>query len=69
MQGDFESVGADIPTQHVFYGIALLRVAATAATKPEDFESLVQTLYWEQVCKLRRVIAPKDEATWRTLPT
>ena len=40
-------------------GITLLRAAATAATKPEEFESFVQTtLNWEQVCKLRRSIAP-----------
>jgi hypothetical protein len=42
--------------------ITLIRAAATAAaaTKPKNIESLVQTLYWEQVCKLRRSIAPKE---------
>ena len=47
-------------------GITLLRTAAAAATKPEEFESLVQTLYWEQVYKLRSPSPPRDEATWRT---
>ena len=40
-------------------GITLFRVAATAATEPEEFEPLVHTLNWEQVCKFRRSIAPK----------
>ena len=49
-------------------GITMLRAAATAATKPEDFESLVQTLYWEQVCKFRKAMAPRHDATWWTPP-
>ena len=38
-------------------GITKLRAAATAATKPEEFELLVQTLYWRQVREPRRSIA------------
>ena len=40
-------------------GITLFRAAATAAAKPEEFELLVETLFFEQVCQLRRTIAPK----------
>ena len=40
-------------------GITLLRAAATASGNAEEFELIVQMLYFEQVCKLRRSIAPK----------
>ena len=40
-------------------GITLLRAAAAACQTPEEFQILVQTLFWEQTCKLRRSIAPK----------
>ena len=40
-------------------GITLLRSAATACPSQEEFDTLVETLYFEQVCKLRRSIAPK----------
>ena len=40
-------------------GITLLRSAATACASPAEFETLVETLFFEQVCKLRRSIAPK----------
>ena len=40
-------------------GITLLRAAATATAGPTEFELIVETLYFEQTCKLRRSIAPK----------
>ena len=40
-------------------GITNLRSAATACASQEDFDTLVETLYFEQVCKLRRHLAPK----------
>ena len=39
--------------------ITLLRAASTAAATATDFEIIVETLFFEQVCKLRRSIAPK----------
>ena len=43
----------------VLDGITLLRSAATACAGQDEFDTLVETLYFEQVCKLRRSIAPK----------
>ena len=40
-------------------GISLLRSAASACPGQEEFDTLVETLYFEQVCKLRRSLAPK----------
>ena len=40
-------------------GITLLRSAAAACASQGDFDTLVEVLYFEQVCKLRRHIAPK----------
>ena len=40
-------------------GITLFRAAATAATTPDEFELLAETVFFEQVCQLRRTIAPK----------
>ena len=40
-------------------GITLFRAAATACNTDQEFLLLIETLYFEQVCKLRRSIAPK----------
>jgi len=39
--------------------ITVLRAAATACQTPDEMLMLLQTLFWEQTCKLRRSIAPK----------
>ncbi len=40
-------------------GITVLRAAATTAQTPQGMATLLETLYWEQTCKVRRSIAPK----------
>ena len=40
-------------------GITLLRAASTTCTNAGEFSELLETLFFEQVCKLRRSIAPK----------
>ena len=40
-------------------GITMLRAAATAAPTAEDMTELLETLFFEQVCKLRKSTAPK----------
>ena len=40
-------------------GITILRSAATAAANPEEMSVLLETLFFEQVCKLRSTVAPR----------
>jgi len=40
-------------------GVTILRAAATAAPTAEDMTELLETLFFEQVCKLRKSTAPK----------
>ena len=40
-------------------GITLLRAATTICATAEEMSELLETLFFEQVCKLRRCIAPK----------
>ena len=36
-----------------------LRSASTSAQTPAEMKALLETLYWEQVCRLRRSVTPK----------
>ena len=40
-------------------GITLLRAAAMACTSPEEMAILLETLFFEQTCKIRKAIAPQ----------